>query len=949
METQGLLASGSSLFVLPKSIAQCQQQLQDGRSVSIPSSSQERQWSFRVERRKLTLLSGRKKFSVDVRAKRAGGGRIGTSKGKSKESEAQEVDADAEPDAWNKTLFRLPGTQRFPPLMDKGKSKESEAEEADADAEPDAWSKTLFKLPGTQRLPSKGRNRFKDKNTVFVAGATGKVGRRAVRELVKLGYNVRAGVRNPDRAQFLLEEEEKEESVDEEAEEQPKKKGLFSDFSIEKLFGFLAPKGRREGRVELVQCDLESSVEDIEEALGNAGLVICTIGAGEKQVLDVTGPYRIDYKATKNLIDAASSANANHFILVTSLGTQKFGWPAAALNLFWGVLYWKAKAEEALVASGIPFTIVRPGGMERPTDAYKETHNLRLAEADTLFGGQVSNLQVAELMAAVVDNLDLARNKVLEVVAETTAPLRPFDELLAEISSIDEETEPVKGRSEISREEQEREAALKRQAAETERAESVRRKLQEEYEAARLKEEEARKEAEAARAQTAEIEKRTSELRSKLQAAEQVAQEAKARETALIEAARQGKKAKLQPEQKPKEAKQKALEAPKEISKVEATVMPPTKSKAEVAAEKKAKQEVERKAKEEAEAELAAKEEAEAKAKADAAEAEKKRIEAEQIAKEEEEEGQSDAKVETKGTSRGFRWPWQTDEPEEEAAPVASSTVEEVAETEQPQIPELPQPSIPLSPNAQLPTLEPPAPPSPPPAPEVEENIATKAETTVSEEPVLVNEVEEEAPEEPVVQKEEETSEPVVPKEEETSQVVAEASPENKTKGLFENFRWPWQQPGPEEETSQEEVTAADEAVVEETAPINQTILQEDDSTRNTELLRPSRPLSPYPAYPALKPPTPPSPPKTSKLGGGEVQPEAPVVAEVASSTPVESSNSASTAEPLKSRPLSPFNMYPGLKPPEPPSPPESVSTEKPKPDESTTVIVEGEMATSVV
>lgn len=38
--------------------------------------------------------------------------------------------------------------------------------------------------------------------------------------------------------------------------------------------------------------------------------------------------------------------------------------------------------------------IVRPGGMERPTDAYKETHNITLSVEDTLFGGLVSNLQV---------------------------------------------------------------------------------------------------------------------------------------------------------------------------------------------------------------------------------------------------------------------------------------------------------------------------------------------------------------------------------------------------------------------------------------------------------------------------------------------------------------------------------------------------------------------------
>jgi hypothetical protein len=32
--------------------------------------------------------------------------------------------------------------------------------------------------------------------------------------------------------------------------------------------------------------------------------------------------------------------------------------------------------------------------MERPTDSFKETHNLVLAKEDTYFGGLVSNLQV---------------------------------------------------------------------------------------------------------------------------------------------------------------------------------------------------------------------------------------------------------------------------------------------------------------------------------------------------------------------------------------------------------------------------------------------------------------------------------------------------------------------------------------------------------------------------
>lgn len=184
--------------------------------------------------------------------------------------------------------------------------------------------------------------------------------------------------------------------------------------------------------------------DQIGPALGNASVVICCIGASEKEVFDITGPYRIDYQATKNLIDAATVAKVDHFILLTSLGTNKVGFPAAILNLFWGVLIWKRKAEEALLASGLPYTIVRPGGMERPTDAYKETHNVTLSEEDTLFGGQVSNLQVAELMAFMAKNRSISYCKVVEVIAETTAPLTPMGELLVKIPSQRVEIKPLK-------------------------------------------------------------------------------------------------------------------------------------------------------------------------------------------------------------------------------------------------------------------------------------------------------------------------------------------------------------------------------------------------------------------------------------------------------------------------------------------------------------------------
>ncbi|BFG41616.1 hypothetical protein CerSpe_278900 [Prunus speciosa] len=259
---------------------------------------------------------------------------------------------------------------------------------------------------------------LKDENLAFVAGATGKVGSRTVRELLKLGFQVRAGVRSAQRAETLVQ------SV-----KQMKLDGEGTQL-VEKL--------------KIVECDLEKP-DQIGPALGNASVVLCCIGASEKEVFDVTGPYRIDYLATKNLIEAATVAKVNHFILLTSLGTNKIGFPAAILNLFWGVLIWKRKAEEALIASGLPYTIVRPGGMERPTDAYKETHNTTLSKEDTLFGGQVSNLQVAELLASAAKNRAVSYFKVVEVIAETTAPLTPLEDLLAKIPSQRADTYPPKG------------------------------------------------------------------------------------------------------------------------------------------------------------------------------------------------------------------------------------------------------------------------------------------------------------------------------------------------------------------------------------------------------------------------------------------------------------------------------------------------------------------------
>ncbi len=83
--------------------------------------------------------------------------------------------------------------------------------------------------------------------------------------------------------------------------------------------------------------------------------VVCATGV--RPALDPTGPARVDFLGTKNLVNAAAAVGAGasaggassagggvkHFVLITSIGTDDFFFP---LNLAWGVLSFKKLGEE---------------------------------------------------------------------------------------------------------------------------------------------------------------------------------------------------------------------------------------------------------------------------------------------------------------------------------------------------------------------------------------------------------------------------------------------------------------------------------------------------------------------------------------------------------------------------------------------------------------------------
>lgn len=119
-----------------------------------------------------------------------------------------------------------------------------------------------------------------------------------------------------------------------------------------------------------------------------------------------------DYLGNKNLIDTAIKAGIEKFILVTSIGTGNSvgALSPQALNALQSVLVEKDKAEQHLIASGLTYTIVRPGGLK----SEPATGNAVLTE-DTRIVGSIQRADVAALVCRCLSS-ESANNKILSAI-----------------------------------------------------------------------------------------------------------------------------------------------------------------------------------------------------------------------------------------------------------------------------------------------------------------------------------------------------------------------------------------------------------------------------------------------------------------------------------------------------------------------------------------------------
>ncbi|KAK9290366.1 hypothetical protein L1049_008535 [Liquidambar formosana] len=82
-------------------------------------------------------------------------------------------------------------------------------------------------------------------------------------------------------------------------------------------------------------------------------------------------PEQVDWIGQKNQIDAAKAAGVKQIVLVGSMGGTNPNHPLNSLGNG-NILVWKRKAEQYLADSGIPYTIIRAGGLQDKEGGIRE-------------------------------------------------------------------------------------------------------------------------------------------------------------------------------------------------------------------------------------------------------------------------------------------------------------------------------------------------------------------------------------------------------------------------------------------------------------------------------------------------------------------------------------------------------------------------------------------------
>jgi uncharacterized protein YbjT (DUF2867 family) len=165
---------------------------------------------------------------------------------------------------------------------------------------------------------------------------------------------------------------------------------------------------RRAG-AEPAVVDLEhTSMDDVAQAIASSDAVVFSAGAGPG-----SGSERketMDYGGAVKLIAAAKQAGIRRYLIISSMGANP---DAPGDDTFSVYLRAKGRADDAVRASGLDWTVVRPGGLTN--DAGRG----RITLGESVPRGRVTRDDVAAVLAAALDSPNTT-GKTVELVGGDT-------------------------------------------------------------------------------------------------------------------------------------------------------------------------------------------------------------------------------------------------------------------------------------------------------------------------------------------------------------------------------------------------------------------------------------------------------------------------------------------------------------------------------------------------
>lgn len=153
------------------------------------------------------------------------------------------------------------------------------------------------------------------------------------------------------------------------------------------------------GDYDWVEADVRDP-EAVKAAMVGITHIVSALGATEFE--GPNSPEFIDWGGNRILIDAAKEAGVKHFVMVSAAGVTRAS--THSLNRMGAVMAFKLQAENYLRNSGVPYTIVRPGGMESEPS---KRRGIELYQGDDLPNhGGFSREDLAAILVAVLGDPD---------------------------------------------------------------------------------------------------------------------------------------------------------------------------------------------------------------------------------------------------------------------------------------------------------------------------------------------------------------------------------------------------------------------------------------------------------------------------------------------------------------------------------------------------------------